>query len=321
MKKILFIICMAVGLIGLTACNKLETKITKDITAMDTYMTITCYGRDAKKACDAAITEIKRLDELFSVGNPDSEVNKISNGYDGELSEDSLNLLDIASKVKTSTDGAFDIAIRPLVELWGFEKGELYVPTKVEVEKALDECKQGTKVDFGGIAKGYTSSKLMRLFESYDIRYAIVSLGGNIQCYGKKTDGSDFNIAITDPNSNNGDVLGSVKIDAKAVITSGGYERNFVDKTTGKKYCHILSPYNGYPVESDISSVTIISDDGTLADALSTACYVMGLEKTIEYWKKHRDEYDFVILSGDEIYATKGIAGKLSTEYRVNIVE
>lgn len=324
---------MAVCLIGLTACTKLETKETKEIMAMDTYMSITCYGYEAKEAIDLAVYEIERLDALWSVGNPDSEVSKINTRTDLSLSEDSIEVIEKSKYIYDTTDGAFNITIRPLMELWGFESGELNVPLENEVVEKLALCdfkklsvnidqlrlEDGMGIDFGGIAKGYTSQRLMKIFGEFNIKYAIVSLGGNIQCYGKKPDGSAFNIAITDPSGDG--ILGSVKVGEKAVITSGGYERFFTDDATGKKYCHIIDPYTGYPVESDVQSVTIISADGALADGLSTACYVMGLDKSIEYWQNHNKEFDFVILGNDDIaYVTDGISDYFETEYKKSII-
>ena len=337
MKKIFVLFCMSVGLIGLTACTKSETKITKEIMAMDTYMTITCYGVEAKEATELALYEIERLDKLWSVGNPESEVNRLNTGTDMNLSEDSIKVIEKSRYIYDTTDGAFDITIRPLMQLWGFEKGVLNIPSENEVKETLNLCdfkklsvdidvlniEKGMGIDFGGIAKGYTSSRLMDIFGEFNIKYAIVSLGGNIQCYGKKPDGSAFNIAITnpDPSDNNG-ILGSLKVGEKAVITSGGYERYFTDENTGKKYCHIIDPRTGYPAESDIQSVTIISTDGMLADGLSTACYVMGLEKSADYWREHKSEFDFVILAEDGIvYVTAGISDYFETGYEVKIIE
>ena len=94
-----------------------------------------------------------------------------------------------------------------------------------------------------------------------------------------------------------------------------------MDDATGKKYCHIIDPHTGYPVDSDMASVTIVSDDGTLADGLSTACYVMGLDKTIEYWHNHKSEFDFIALSGNTVYVTSGIAESFTSDYDIQIVK
>lgn len=210
-------------------------------------MSITCYGREADEALELAEYEIKRLDELWSVSNKDSEIYRINNGTDNLLSEDTIKILEKCRYIYGTTDGAFDVTIRPLVELWGFESGRLYVPGDDEIKDKLALCgfdkikmdyetitmESGMGLDFGGIAKGYTSDRLMAIFNEFDIEYAVVSLGGNVQCYGRKPDGNDFKIAIADPNGKK-DYAGSINVSEKAVITSGGYERYFVDDVTGK---------------------------------------------------------------------------------------
>ena len=327
---------MAVSLIGLTACTKFEKKVSKDIFAMDTYMTLTCYGTEAEEAIELAIDEIERLDKLWSVGNSESEVNKINNRSDIKLSEDSIKVIEKSRYIYNTTGGAFDITVRPLMQLWGFEKGSLNIPSEKEISDILPLCdlkklsvnkdvlnmEKGMGIDFGGIAKGYTSSRLMEIFGDFNIKYAIVSLGGNIQCFGKKTDGSLFNIAIKNPDSGKNDgLIGSVRVGGKAVITSGGYERYFTDEKTGKKYCHIIDPRTGYPAETDVQSVTIVSEDGMLADGLSTACYVMGRQGSIDYWMEHKSEFDFIILGNDNIvYVTSGISDYFETDYKIKII-
>lgn len=247
-RLILLFTTTAVGIL-LTACGgyKGKKERTLNLTAMDTYMSITCYGREADEALELAEYEIKRLDELWSVSNKDSEIYRINNGTDNLLSEDTIKILEKCRYIYGTTDGAFDVTIRPLVELWGFESDRLYVPGDDEIKDKLALCgfdkikmdyetitmESGMGLDFGGIAKGYTSDRLMAIFNEFDIEYAVVSLGGNVQCYGRKPDGNDFKIAIADPNGKK-DYAGSINVSEKAVITSGGYERYFVDDVTGK---------------------------------------------------------------------------------------
>ena len=104
----------------------------------------------------------------------------------------------------------------------------------------------------------------------------------------------------------------------QAVITSGGYERFFEDPETGKIYRHILDPRTGYPAQSGLSSVSIITNDGALGDGLSTALYIMGLEQATEYWRSHADSFEAILISGDgTLYATSGLTGRISSEYEV----
>lgn len=132
--------------------------------------------------------------------------------------------------------------------------------------------KEGMKIDLGGIAKGYTSSKVMDIFKENGISSAVISLGGNVQTLNGKPDGSDWRVAVENP-ADTGSYIGVLSIKDKAVITSGGYERYF--KQDGKTYHHIIDPANGYPANNGLTSVTIVSDDGTLADGLSTSLFIM----------------------------------------------
>ena len=145
------------------------------------------------------------------------------------------------------------------------------VRTRVKLGKNM-------KIDLGGIAKGYTSSRVMQIFKDCGVTSGLVSLGGNVQALGTKTDGTDWQIAIENPDKSS-DYIGVVSVKDKAVITSGGYERYF--EKNGKTYHHILDPKTGYPAESGLKSVTIVSDNGTLADALSTSLFVMGKEDAL----------------------------------------
>ena len=136
---------------------------------------------------------------------------------------------------------------------------------------------------------------------------------------GAKTDGSDWRVAVQNPDGTD-DYLGILVIKDKAVITSGGYERYFEED--GKIYHHIMDNKTGKPADSDLISVTIISKDGMLADGLSTALFVMGKEDALNYWREHSEEFDAILVTKDgEITVTKGIADSFSSERNYDIAE
>ena len=262
---------------------------TKDLFAMDTYMTLTAYGDKGEEAVDQAAEEIKRLDQALSTGNRDSQVSKLNANAGGSLTEDTQYLLEKSLDLYTSTGGLFDIAIYPVMEAWGFPTQDYKVPDKSELQKLLtlaDVSKiqyieeentvkfeeEGMKIDFGGIAKGYTSSRIMKIYKD----------------------------------------LG--------VITSGGYERYFEED--GKTYHHIIDPRTGYPADSGLLSVTIVSSDGTLADGLSTSLFIMGKEEAIKYWKDHSEEFDGILETEDgTLYVTEGIAEDFEAkEHKMEVV-
>lgn len=306
----------------------------RDIFAMDTIMSLTAYGPRGEAAVDAAAAEIFRLDALLSVGIASSEVSQINANGNGQVSEDTAALVRTALDVHTSTDGAFDFTIYPLMRLWGFTTGEYHVPAAAELEKVLPlvdsslvrfdgntlTLSSGQQIDFGGIAKGYASARTMEIFREYGVTSGMVSLGGNIQVLGAKPDGSPWRIGVRDPSAGQGTPLAVVEVEDRAVVTSGGYERYF--EKDGRTYIHILDPKTGYPAEPDLLSVTVISGDGTLADALSTALYVMGLEGAVSYWRESGGTFDMALLTtGGEIFVTAGISGSFSSSVPVSVLE
>ena len=157
--------------------------------------------------------------------------------------------------------------------------------------------KEGMKIDFGGIAKGYTSTRLMDILQEQGISSALVNLGGNVQALGDKPDGSKWKVGIQDP-ENNSDLLGILSISDLAVITSGGYERYFEED--GKTYHHIIDTRTGYPADTGLLSVTIVMQDGTTADGLSTFLFAAGEEKAVEFWKEHYGEFEMILFTADE---------------------
>lgn len=322
----------------LTGCakeNGTKESVTesRDIFAMDTYMSLTATGERASEALDAAAEEIERLDDLFSVGNPESEISIVNENGSEVLSEDTAYLVEETLAIFEDTNGAFDITIYPLMEEWGFTSGEYQVPGEERIKELL-ECvdasrieydkkerflslPEGVRIDFGGIAKGYASSRVMEIFEEYGIESGLVSLGGNVQLYHSKPDGSLWKVAIENP-KDTGAYIGVLQAKDVAVITSGGYERYF--EADGKNYHHIIDPKTGYPAESGLTSVTIVSENGTLADGLSTALFVMGKSRALEYWKEHAGEFDVILMEEDgNMTITEGIEDAFTSEMEFSV--
>lgn len=316
--------------------NEEDKSESRDIFAMDTYMTLTAYGKNAKKALDEAVDEINNIEQLVSTGIDSSEVSQINKNGKGSVSETTGYLIKRSKEIYDSTNGVFDITIYPIMQAWGFPTENYCVPGKKELKKLrglmgadhvlYDEKKQevilnkeGMKIDLGGIAKGYTSSKVMDIFKENGISSAVISLGGNVQTLNGKPDGSDWRVAVENP-ADTGSYIGVLSIKDKAVITSGGYERYF--KQDGKTYHHIIDPATGYPANNGLTSVTIVSDDGTLADGLSTSLFIMGPEKAQKYWKEHSDEFDTILVKDDgSILVSEGLAEYFTSESDFTIIK
>ena len=342
MKRLLSLLTAAALLLasGCAGFSRNAVPAKRELFAMDTYMTLTCYGENAEQALDAAVDEIRRLDALLSTGSPDSEVSRLNREGGGAVSADTAALIEAALAAYEDTDGAFDITILPLMELWGFPAGELHVPTDGELADALAvtgsgrisldgeilSMEDGTAVDLGGIAKGYASARLMEIFRSFGIEHAIVSLGGNVQCLGGKPDGSDWRCGIRDPGdpghpAGAEDILGVLTVRDTAVITSGSYERKLTDESSGRTYHHILDPRTGYPAETGLASVTIVCADGERADALSTACFVMGPEKAEAFWRERSGEFGMILVRTDgSVRVTGDLAESFSSSRPFEII-
>lgn len=344
MKKIIILLTCAILLCGCgnghmvksqkTTQNN-EQKYTSELFAMDTYMEITAYGDNAKEAVAKASARINELDGMLSTGNSDSEVSKLNSEKELKLSEDVGNIMERSLEISESTGGVFNPAIYPIMQLWGFDTKNYKVPNKKELESTLKNINESKikydsktrvakldkkmKIDFGGIAKGYTSSEVMKVFKDNGIKSGLVSLGGNVQALGAKPDGSKWKVAVQNPDSDES-YIGVLEIAGKAVITSGGYERYF--EKDGKTYHHIIDPATGYPANSGLKSVTIISSDGTLADGLSTSLFIMGIDKAKKYWRANSDKFDAILLTNDnKQYVTEGIYSDYSTDYPVEKIK
>lgn len=275
--------------------------------AMDTVMELTTYDGAGEEALEQASALITRLDELLSTTSEGSEIYAAnhSGGVPVPLSEDTAQLLGQALELCGDTGGTLDVSIYPVVRTWGFTTGEYQVPgedalsalleqvdyRRVSLEDGLLTVPDGMEIDLGAVAKGYTSDQILEIFRQAGVTSAKINLGGNLHVLGAKTDGSLWRLAVRDPEGDG--YAGIVDVADKAVITSGGYERYFEED--GVRYWHIIDPSTGYPARNGLISVTIVSDTGTLGDALSTALFVMGRERAVEYWRD-RGDFDFILI-------------------------
>ncbi len=301
---------------------------------MDTVMTITAYGDNSETAVKAAEKEINRLDSLFSAENKNSEIYQLNSKKKISPVKDTLALINRSVEVSRLTKGCFDITTRPLTVEWGFVTGrENRVPNDNKIKKILKNVGyknisvsddsvslyKNTSVDLGGIAKGYASLSAAEILKKYNITSAIISLGGNVRAVGKKPDGSNWIVGITDPDNKNSQI-GSLSVSDTAVITSGGYQRYFEEN--GRTYHHIIDPHTGYPSESGLKSVTVVSTDDAIADALSTGLFVMGLDKGADLYRENSSLFGAVFITDqNKIYVTQNIDDKFSSEKDFEVIK
>lgn len=288
MKRIALLLCV----ILLVGCKSAPNSKSVTLYVMDTSVALTCYGQNAESclsACSTRLLEIERELDMLNVAGSVYALNH-SGGEWTELSFDAYEALELSLKYAELTHGAFDPTIGSILLAWDDFSGDV-VPIEeerllaasscdyrlVELDKATRRARLGTNqlVALGAIGKGYATDALVDIYVEYGCT-GIIDLGGNIYTVGTKENKQLFNIGVRSPFDENA-LITTVAVGDSSVITSGAYERNF---TVGDAfYHHIFDPSNGSPAQSDLASVTIISKDAAMADAYSTAVFVMGFEK------------------------------------------
>lgn len=268
-----------------------------------TILTITLYGSDEEKLKDIteqSFDECERLENIFSAKLSGSELSKLNENAALEpvvVSDELMYLIKEALAYNRLSEGALDMSIGKLINLWGIGTENEHIPDADELNPYInaDGCSYITideenstifytsdivNIDLGAIAKGYAADCIKQyICDNMESPYGILDFGGNIMTIGQKADGGSWNIGITNPQSPS-QVYGVVSVKDMCVVTSGNYERYFIED--GVRYHHILNPFTGYPAQSGIISSTIIGDNSMECDALSTACYILGADKALE---------------------------------------
>ena len=319
-----FISAMLSALLFLTGCSAESSPepVQGTFFAMDTVMDFTIYGESG--LIDQSESLIASLESLVSVTDTGSELYAINQTGSGTLTGKASSLMEQALEICRRTDGALDLSIYPIVRAWGFTTGSYQVPDEAEIQALLPlvdyrkiqydaaagdvTLPEGMKIDLGSVAKGYAGQLVAQMLREHGVQSALLNLGGNVQTVGAKPDGSPWQIGIKDPQGE--DAMMVLSVEDQAVVTSGGYERYF--EQDGQTYWHIMDPSTGHPADSGLISVTIVGDEGVVCDGLSTALFVMGLEKAADLWVQSCDfEAVFVTASG-EVYITEGLRDRFA---------
>ena len=319
-----FISAMLSALLFLTGCSAESSPepVQGTFFAMDTVMDFTIYGESG--LIDQSESLIASLESLVSVTDTGSELYAINQTGSGTLTGKASSLMEQALEICRRTDGALDLSIYPIVRAWGFTTGSYQVPDEAEIQALLPlvdyrkiqydaadgdvTLPEGMEIDLGSVAKGYAGQLVAQMLWEHGVQSALLNLGGNVQTVGAKPDGSPWQIGIKDPQGE--DAMMVLSVEDQAVVTSGGYERYF--EQDGQTYWHIMDPSTGHPADSGLISVTIVGDEGVVCDGLSTALFVMGLEKAADLWAQSGDfEAVFVTASG-EVYITEGLRDRFA---------
>jgi len=314
--KAFFIISL---LLILTSCTKQTQEIKETSNLMGTYVTITAYHEDeqvAAKAINQAFSEIIRLEKLLSDYINDSEISLLNMGQPIEHpSEDLLANLEEAKLYGDLTDGAFDITVQPILELYTKTFGEENrPPTEQEISEELKKINyrdisingtvsisSGQKITLGGLAKGYAVDKAISILKRNGIESALVNAGGDMMAIGTKPNGEEWNIALINPRDKS-DYITIIPLTNKAVVTSGDYERYFDDEKT---FHHIVDPRTGHSA-TELISVTIIADNAFDADIISTAVFVLGEDQGIKFIENLDNVEGLIITRNKKIIRSSG---------------
>jgi len=295
-------IFISIAVTILSGCaNPKSDPVTKSEYLLNTVVSVSIYetdtGRNAETILDDCLRKCKEYEEFFSRTIAGSDISRVNESAPEfvTVSPDTIRVLEEALRYCKSTGGIIDITIAPVKDLWGFGDPEsAAIPDESTLQDALShvnyQCVEingsmvrltdpDAAIDLGFIAKGYIADRLKEFLLSEGVKSAIINLGGNVLTIGDKQ-GEPFKVGIQTPFADSGTPITSVSSADNSVVTSGVYERYFTQD--GSNYHHILDPSTGYPAESDLLSVTILSEDSTTGDALSTTCLLLGLDKAKE---------------------------------------
>jgi thiamine biosynthesis lipoprotein len=290
----------------------------------DTVITLTLYGSDAEYL-DDCFALAQHYEDLLSRTKEGTDIWNInhSGGQPVTVSQETFALIRIGLDYCEASNGLFDITVGALSDLWDFTSEDPHLPDPDDIRDALasvdyhmismdeESCSvtltnPNAQIDLGGIAKGYIADQMKTYLLGQGVSSGILNLGGNILCIGaKSTVDGNYNVAIQKPFSEDGEPIASLKLKDQSVVTSGTYQRYFT--CDGVVYHHILDLSTGYPMQNNLSSVTIISSTSVEGDALSTTCFLMGLDEGMDYIESLDDVEAIFITDDDQIYCSSGM--------------
>lgn len=269
----------------------------------DTVISVRLYEGGSEEILSECMELAGFYENLFSPKAEGGDVWNInhSGGEFVTVHEDTLSLLQTALDFAESSGGLVDPTVGSLSGLWGFGSDcPETVPEQALIEEALCHVNYDyleikgsqvrltdpeSQIELGFIAKGFIGDKMKAFLSSRGVSSALINLGGNVVTLGGRPDKSPFKVGIRDPFEESGDPLLVLEASDISVVSSGNYERFF--EKDGRRYHHILSTETGYPVESGLSQVTILSPDSACGDALSTLCFILGYEKAVSLLKNY----------------------------------
>lgn len=322
--KSVAVLCTAILLTGCMA----EKPYKETQFLMDTVVEMTVYGPQGQAAVKEAFAEFQHIHQLTNVFAPESQVSEINRQAGiSPVAVDPLlfAMIEEACQVSAQVEGAFDITVGPLSDLWGIGKKGDYVPSKEELamvmplvdyrQVLLDKqqqtvylAKAGMKLDLGGIAKGYAVDRAIEMLKAKGVQSALINAGGDVRVIGTKPDKTPWRIGVQHPRKEDGMIAKLALEGWDTMETSGDYQR-YMEKS-GMRYSHILDPRSGYQPQ-EVTSVTIVNNNSAMGDFLSTALFVLGVDKGKEVLKKFPGNEAIIITKDQTVIVTEGLQGSL----------
>jgi len=332
LKKVLVPVLILV--LFLSACA--QPKIVSGATfALDTLVDLKIYGYRNQKAGEALIQDsfdlLSSLEDTLSLHVEGSDIYNLKQNAGVRpvaVSDLTYRVLEDSLFFSEKTGGLFDVTIGPLIDLWAIDPPDGHYPSAAELDAVLplidyhrieflgnnqiELRDKGMVANLGAIAKGTIADELKAFLIENGVKSALINLGGNVLAVGSKPDGSSFVIGIQDPDKGRGEYLLSLEINDEAVVSSGDYERYF--EYEGKKYHHILNPKTGFPADTNIKQVTIVTQNSQMADGLSTSVLLLGVQDGIRLVES-LDGVEAILMTKDNyIYFTEGLRGKYQAQ-------
>lgn len=306
-KRLMRILAVTMIMFQTASCGRYSTQETEAayqssyVFTMGTVFELRAYADDGGDIIREAEDELYACEDLISWRVEGSLADRFNKEHEADMSA-IREVIEDALQVSRDSDGAFDLTVLPLSVLWDFDRmadsefdiSEMTVPDDSAIESAKEQVDYtqliydtetarlstdnlDITIELGAIGKGYAIERAMEVLEGSNASGGMISAGSSICVYGEKPDGSPFRVALRDPRGETGDSIGILTLSDCTISTSGDYERYF--EQNGVRYHHILDPRTGYPADSGLIQTTIICEDSVLGDALSTACFVLGLDE------------------------------------------
>lgn len=352
MKKYIYGLAVAVSLLAVgctpTVSKEMQkpevaivkTPLSRAETMLHTVIQLQIFHEGMQEAMDEAYDYIAEMEKLLSTNLAGSDVYRINQAAGKEavkVSSATFAIIQEALSVAELSHGKFDISIGSVTNLWQIGSDNARKPSESEIKEGLSKIdyhkiklneqdqsvfleEEGMTLELGGISKGYIADGIRKIFQKHGITTAIINLGGNVIVMGTSPSSEEgWNVGVQDPDEVRGETVGTRRIKDGTIVTSGIYER-YVE-VDGVRYHHILNPETGYPVDNDLSAVTIFTEKSLRADALSTTIFLLGIDEGMAFIENLPDVEAVLIDKNQGVRLTSGLKDSFElTNERYHIV-